>query len=451
MKMSYGLQMLQTQKLALTPELRQAIEILQYNSIELNDHIKDEILENPLLEMVEEVSIKDMDLDAFAKRYFSNQYYEPQDINEDRKDDFLNFIPKSDSLREHLLFQLQFTLLDEVHKKVAVYLIENIDDNGYLEYDQDFVMDRFKIDESRIEDIVQTIQTFEPLGVGARNIRECLLIQMEYLDIDESDLAYVIVKDHLDELANNRLMNIAKHLERTILEVQEAVDYIRHLEPKPGRAYSSIKDIRFVKPDVTINLVEGEYQISVNEYTAPKLRISQYYKELLERQELDPKVKEYVHHKIQSALYLIKSIDQRKSTINRVVEAILAYQKDFFSKGKMYLKTMTLKDIAEVVGVHESTVSRAVSGKYMQCPSGLFELKYFFQSGVNSLYGEGISSETIKMSIREMVEKEDPKKPLSDQQISNELNVMGIKISRRTIAKYRDEMGILGSSKRKRF
>jgi RNA polymerase sigma-54 factor len=450
MKIGYGLNLVQTQKLALTPELRQAIEILQYNSIELNEHIKDEMLENPILEKNEQTEIKDIDISIFSKRYFgsNSDYYESIDYEE--SEDYINFIPDVDNLRDHLESQLQFTLLDEKTKEVAVYLIETIDDNGYLHYDLNNVLEKFKVSENEIEEIVQTIQTFEPLGVGARTIKECLLIQLYQLSL-EDDLPYLIVEEHLDDLANNRLLNIAKEQNRTIMDVQKAVDRIRQLEPKPGRVFSSLRDVRYIKPDVTLVKTEGVYNIIINDFTAPKLRISRYYKDLIENKMPDEAVKAYVEKKIHSALYLIKSIEQRKSTIHRVVEAILDYQKDFFEKGRMYLKTMTLKDIAEIVEVHESTVSRAISGKYLQCAGGLYELKFFFQSGVNSLYGGGISSETIKMSIKEMINNEDPKKPLSDQHISNELNLLGIKISRRTIAKYRDELNIPGSSKRKRF
>ena len=448
MKMNYGLNLIQTQKLALTPELRQAIEILQYNSIELNDHIKNEMLENPLLESVEDVPMKEIDLDVFSKKYFSGDYYEKIDYEE--KEDYISIIPQTDSLIDHLIFQLQFTILDNRKQKIAMFLIENIDENGYLKYDEEHVINKFKVLNSEIEEIVQTIQTFEPIGVGARNIQECLLIQLNYLSLEDK-LPIKIVKYHLEDLANNRLLNISKSLNKNIIEIQDAVDFVRKLEPKPGRLYSSMKGNRYIKPDVTIMKDNGEYTIVVTDYTAPKLRLSKYYKELMEKQTLDPQVKEYIQKKIRSALFLIKSIEQRKSTIYKVVEAIIDYQRDFFDKGKMYLKTMTLKDISEIIEVHESTVSRAVNGKYLQSPSGLYELKYFFQSGVSTLYGEGISSETIKISIKEMIEKEEPSKPISDQQISNELNLLGIKISRRTIAKYRDEVGILGSSKRKRY
>lgn len=450
MKISYGLNLIQTQKLALTPELRQAIEILQYNSVELNEHIKNEMMENPLLETNEKIEIKDIDINVFSKKYFgsSSDYYETVDYEE--KEDYINFIPQVDSLHDHLEAQLQFTLLDEKKRDIAMYLIETIDDNGYLKYDQKIIEERFDVDESEIEDIIETIQTFEPVGVGARTIKECLLIQLLHMSL-EDELPLLIVEEHLEDLANNRLLNISKALDRTIVDIQIATDFIRRLEPKPGRVYSTMKGNRYIKPDVTLMKIDGEYSIIINDYTAPKLRISKYYKDLINQEKIDDNVKEYVQKKIHSALYLIKSIEQRKSTIYRVVEAIVEYQGDFFEKGRMYLKTMTLKDISEKIEVHESTVSRAINGKYLQTASGLYELKFFFQSGVNSLYGEGISSETIKMSIKEMIDKEDPSKPLSDQHISNELNLLGIKISRRTIAKYRDDLNISGSSKRKRF
>jgi len=448
MDIKYGLNLIQTQKLVLTPELRQAIEILQYNSTELNDLIENEMLDNPLLESNENFDLNDAELRMFVKKYYNTNYYEP--INNEEKEDMLNFVPKEDTLREHLIFQLQFTLLEPDKKKIAVFLIENIDDNGYLKYIESVVMKKFKVEPDVIEEIVQTIQTFEPYGVGARDIKECLLIQLYHLE-SSSEIEKEIVKNHLDNIANNRLMNISKDLNITIFEVQKAVDSIRKLEPKPGRIYSSIKNVRFVKPDVTVLKEKGEYTILVNDFTAPKLKISKYYKELIDKDTIDPKVREYIVGKINMGLKLIKSIEQRRSTIYKVVEAIMEYQKDYFEKGKMYLKTMTLKDIAEKIDMHESTVSRAINGKYMQCGSGLFELKFFFQSGVTSLYGEGISSETIKIYIKDMIEKENTSKPISDQEMSNELNLMGIKISRRTIAKYRDDLFIASSSKRKRF
>ena len=337
--------------------------------------------------------------------------------------------------------------------KIAKYIIENIDSNGYLDLENEIIAKEFSIKEDKIENIINTIQTFEPLGICARSLEECLLIQANIKYEDDKIVKKIIkkiIKNHLEDLACNRISAIAKELNENIKVVQDACDKIKKFEPKPGRLFSSMKDVKYIVPDVIVKKVDGEYKIIVSESTAPRLYINKFYRSLLSA-EINDDATKYIKEKLNSALKVIRSIEQRKNTIYRVVKSIIDYQMDFFEKGPMYLRTLTLKDIADEIEMHESTVSRAISGKYMQCPNGLFEIKYFFQSGVSSSFGEGVSSESIKMLIKEMIEKENPKKPISDQYISNELNELGIKVSRRTIAKYRDELGILSSSKRKRY
>lgn len=474
MKMNFNLNLAQTQKLVMTPELKQAIEILQFNSLELNEFIVEELLNNPILQKndadgeSQSLSSVDESIDRYEKKDEKDDIYEKIDwkevagdysfsngeggkINYSKEDDinYDNFVADEETLIDHLLFQLQLTVLSNEDREIAKYIIENINPNGYLELNVEHATKELKISEGELEYVIKTIQTFEPLGVCARNLNECLAIQAE-IKFEEDPLILDIINNYLNDLASNRLNVISKALNISSDQVQKYADMIRTLEPKPGGAYSSMRDIRYVSPDVFVKKENGEYIITVNESSAPKLRINKFYKELLNG-DINDQASEYISKKLSSALKIIKSIEQRRNTIYKVVEAIIEHQFDFFEKGNMYLKTLTLKDIAEDIGVHESTVSRAVNGKYMQCPSGLYEIKFFFQSGVSGSFGEGVSSESIKVIIKELIDDEDPKKPISDQNISNELNTLGIKVSRRTIAKYRDEMFIPASSKRKRY
>jgi RNA polymerase sigma-54 factor len=467
MRMSYNLNLEQTQKLIMTPELKQAIEILQYNSLELNQFIQEELMTNPVLEPYQvkgendslgdadkdNNSEKEMDWKELFSEYDDFRYKNKNRIRtyEDREEtSFDNYLSTETTLIDHLLFQLQFTTLRGKYKVAGKYIVENIDSNGYLQITNEEVAKKFNLSIEEVEDIIKIIQSFDPVGIGARDLKECLLIQLHHNNI-QNEIAYKIVKNFLEELAANKISYISKKLDISAHKVQEAADLIKTLEPKPGRLFSSLRDVRYITPDVTVEKVDGEYIVVVKDSTAPRLFINSYYKKLLMGKEVEMGTSSYINKKLNSALKIIKSIQQRRNTIYKVVKAIINHQVDFFDKGMMYLKPLTLKEIADEIGVHESTVSRAVNGKYMQCPRGTFELKYFFQSGVSSTFGDGISAESIKSIIKDLIDKEDPKKPLSDQVLSNELNKIGIKISRRTVAKYRDEMQIPSSSKRKRY
>lgn len=464
MKLSYNLNLQQTQKLVMTPELKQSIEILQYSAIELNEFINDALLTNPILDKTDDSKeekkpdSKESELtdkldkidwnqvsDDIQIRSTTRKYQESSDhVNYD------NFIASEVTLHDHLLQQLQYTLIEDHHMPVATYIIQCIDPSGYLHMDNAYVMEHFNLDDDSLEELILTIQTFDPVGVGARDLSECLLIQAVYKEIHDK-VIYSVISDYLEDVGANRLGKIAKELDVSIDDVKSAVDQIKCLEPKPGRSFASLKDIAYIKADVTLRKINDEYTILVNESTAPKLFINSFYKKMLNEASVNEKASEYITKKLSAAMRLIKSIEQRRNTIYRVVEAILEYQYDFFEKGPIYLKTLTLKTIADQIGVHESTVSRATSGKYIQCPTGLFELKYFFQSGVATNRGDGVSSESIKIIIKEMIEKEPKTKPLSDQNISLEFDKIGVKISRRTVAKYRTELGIPSTSKRKIF
>ena len=470
MKMNFNLNLVQSQKLVMTPELKQAIEILQFNSVELNDFIQEEMLSNPVLknenqpnthgeeqpiqpvdhqktldtkEIFDKIDWKDT-TDEYRNERYSRYQGDQDEMNYD------NFVASEDTLIDYLIGQLELSTLERADKEVARFLIQMVGDNGYIDVPLNEVADRFNLSEEKVEDILFFLQSFEPQGVCARDLRECLLIQLSNGSIVDP-VARDIVDNYLDDLGKNKLSKIAKALNVDIEEVKDAIDTIKTLEPKPGRMFASLRSVRYVTPDVYIKKMDGEYIVVVNDTTAPRLRISNFYKKMLTEADVNENAVEYINKKLVDALKLIKSIEQRRNTIYRVVEAILKAQYDFFEKGPVHLKTLTLKDIADEVGVHESTVSRAVNGKYLQCPRGLYEIKYFFQSGVSSVYGDGVSAESIKTVIKDLIDNENPKKPLSDQHVSDELNKLGIKISRRTVAKYRDELGILSTSKRKSY
>lgn len=484
MKMNMNLNMVQTQKLIMTAELKQAIEILQYNTAELKEFIQEELMTNPVLQLqssdetpglasgpgtegataespgsekVPDAAKLDQahDLDNINWREVSRGMTRERGsgiVTEASDDEFSyeSFLPTKESLMDHLMFQLCMSDLKGLDLEIAQFLIENLDKNGYLDLTAAEVLEKFPVAEDDFERILGVIQTFDPLGVGARDLSECLRLQLQADGSELHLLAAKIIHHHLQDLANNRIQNISKALGAGPDKIQEACDLVRSLEPKPGRAFSADDETRYVVPDVVIAKHEEEYVILVSDATAPKLYINDFYRRILESDQ-ENAASEYISKKLSAAMKLIKSIEQRRNTIYRVVEAILEHQAEFFERGPMYLKTLTLRDIAERIGVHESTVSRAVSGKYLQCPHGIFEIKYFFQSGVSSEMGESVSSESIKKIMKELVDREDPKKPLSDQQLMEELNQIGIMISRRTVAKYRDELFIPSSSRRKRF
>lgn len=464
MRLSYNLNLEQTQKLVMTPELKQAIEILQYNSVELKDFIQQELVNNPVLEPGQQKNEAEyeqkkeskeqddiVDMKKLLSEYDSSKYKNRAGVYEEKEGtSFENYLSTETTLTDHLLFQLQFTLLKGKEKIIGKYIIENIDENGYLQINNEEICNKFNIQDSEAESIVSIVQTFDPVGVAARSLKECLIIQLRQNNVEE-EIIYRIINDHLDDLANNKINNIAKKLDISLERVQEVGDFIKTLEPKPGRIFSSSRDVRYVTPDVTVEKVNNEYIVIVRDTAAPRLTINHYYRKLLLNKEMEENTSSYINKKLNSALKLIRCIQQRRNTIYKVVKAIVNYQIDFFDRGVIHLKPLTLKEIADEIGVHESTVSRAINGKYMQCPRGIYELKYFFQSGVSSALGEGVSAESIKSIIKDLIQNENPKKPFSDQAISNELNKTGVKISRRTVAKYRDELNIPSSSKRRRY
>lgn len=459
MKLGYDLALEQVQKLVMTPELRQAIQLLQFNCQELNEYIKQQIEENPLLDPVDTVEEyeciddynnrrEEIDWKEYIGKYDDISYRPEQDKNV-KEYNYENFISYSSTLKDSLLFQLNVSHLDDNSRRIGELIIENIDENGYLIAEVGQIASILGAEVEEVENVLSFIQSFEPLGVGARNLKECLLIQVRASECKHPKIELVI-EEYLEDIAHNRLAKIAKELDLDLKEVQDISDYIKTLEPKPGRGFADNTDqVKFITPDVTIEYVDGEYIIILNDVTGPRLNINNFYKEIL-RKGNDPKAKEYLSEKLNAAMWIIRGIEQRRATIYNVVESILKFQRDFFEHGEKALKPLTLKEVADDINMHESTVSRATNGKYVQTPRGLFELKYFFSSSLSTNRGE-VSSTSIKAIIKEIIEEEDPKKPYSDQKISEMLKRKGISISRRTVAKYRDELGIPSSTLRRRY
>lgn len=468
MRMGVGITQEQTQKLLMTPELRMAIKILQFSALELAEYIEQELTENPVLEVRDESEEPDggdaetSKAESTEKEKFEIEWqdyfaegsdlgYQQEGRLTNREEmRFENFLAAAPSLPEHLTLQLNLSGLSPAEKDVGEFLIGNIGANGYLECTPAEAAAACGLAEDVAEQVLKVIQAFDPPGVGARNLKECLLIQCEQLSLGQTILPAVIA-NYLKDLADGRLTRVAEALGVPVQEVQQAVDRLRTLDPKPGRNFSHGDNTRYIVPDVIVERVNGEYVILVNDLTTPRLGVSPMYRDILSKKISDPETAKYIEQKLNSALWVVKSIEQRRLTLYKVSQSLVEMQRDFLDKGVKYLKPLNLKHVAQALELHESTISRATSNKYMQTPQGVFEMKYFFTGGVETTDGTMASSETIKRTIRDMVGAEDSAKPLSDQKIADLLNGQGIEISRRTVAKYRDEISIPSTGKRKRY
>lgn len=458
MRVDYGLKLELQQKLVMTPQLRQAIAILQLSSLELAEMVEQELLENPVLELEEktsgEVSEEEI-VDDQLKKYFDWAEYFNDGTDTgysapvaDDKPPFSSFVAAGSTLQDHLEFQLHLAVLDDTARHIGRYLIGCIDDNGYLCGSITEAADNLKVSPQTVEEVLKLIQTFDPAGVGARDLRECLAIQVELRGITDG-LAAAIIDKYLDEVAAGHYKNIADKMDCTPHDVQQAVDLIRTLDPKPGRAFAGGNQPWYIVPDVSIERVSGNYVIIINDNNVPHLTINPYYRRVV--RDADSEAKKFVEGRINAAVWLLKSIEQRRRTLYNVVSTIIELQRDFFDHGPKHLRPLTMKRVADQLGIHESTVSRAIANKYAETPHGLFSLRAFFSAGLQSMDGVGLSAATVKRLIKEMTIQEDPAHPLSDQTIAEALAGRGITVSRRTVAKYREELGIQSSAKRKRY
>lgn len=334
-------------------------------------------------------------------------------------------------------------------KRIASYLIGNLNESGYLDIPLHEAAENLGVPEEKVEHGLRLVQSLDPAGVGARELRECLTLQLKRMG-EADPLVYRVVQDHLEDLAANRCQKVAAQLQVDPTMVQMIFDMIRLLDPKPGSQFHHDQP-RFIIPDVTVERVEGEYVVLVNDQATPRLSINGYYEKLIRSRQEQDDAKQFIHDKLNAAMWLIRSLEQRRMTLYRVMEAVVQAQRDFFDHGLTRLRPLTLREIAERLDLHESTISRATNNKYVQTPRGIFELKYFFTSGVGMEDGGSASSESVKLMIKNLIEEEDKKKPLSDQILAEKLKKEGISISRRTVAKYREEIRIPSSAKRKRL
>ncbi|KUG03842.1 rna polymerase sigma-54 factor rpon [hydrocarbon metagenome] len=449
----------QQQKLMMTPELRQAIAILQMSTIELSEYIEQELQENPFLEVkepeenneAEQVSPETDNKIEEMVEYYNDRDIEYTPANREESPSLENFLTKRPSLYEHLEFQLRLSSTEEPDLVIGNYLIGSIDRTGYLCVDLNEVAANLKVPIEKVEEVLTMIQSFHPHGVGARDLSECLLLQLSYYNKEDS-IATRIIKHHMEDLAKSKLNKIAQALSISVNEVQDVCDLIRTLDPKPGLQYSGYDEVKYIMPDVFVEKVEGEYVVIVNDLNFPRLIVNNVYKRILHQTDnFSQDAKKYLEDKMGSAIWLIRSIEQRRMTLYKVARSIVDIQTEFLDNGVEYMKPLNLRKVAEAVDVHESTVSRATTNKYIQTPQGLFELKYFFSTGVESYGSSKVSSKSIKHMLEEIISAEDSSKPLSDEAISKLLKQKGIRISRRTVAKYRQEMRIPSTMARKRY
>lgn len=462
-----------TQQPIMTPQLQQAIKLLQLSRMELTDLVRQEQEENPVLEEVNVVSVETEPIET----NYETMTAAPPEVKENHKEDefpsmdwrkerfssrgrgsgdeddrptFENFLTKKETLSDHLLWQLRLNNLSEEECLIGTLIIGNLNEDGFLQVTLEEIVSQSGFDLSTVDKVLKKIQAFDPPGVAARDLRECLLLQAQQLYPDKV-LIKKIIQDYLGQLAKRHYQEIAKELGVQLEEVVQATRLIIELDPKPGRGYND-ETIPYIIPDVYVYKIGDEYAVVLSEDGLPKLRINRYYRDILrEPAQSAGEAKEYINEKIRSALWLIKSIHQRQRTIYRVTKSIVRFQREFLDKGVSCLKPMILKDVAVDVDMHESTISRVTSNKYVHTPQGIFELKYFFNSSINTVRGENVASESVKEKIREILSKENPHKPYSDQEIVEILKEQEILIARRTVTKYREILGILPSTRRKQM
>ncbi|GFO54229.1 RNA polymerase sigma-54 factor [Geomonas sp. Red276] len=506
-------QMKLSQQLVMTPQLQQAIKLLQLSRLELQDVVRQELEENPVLDEVldqeeirepEQLEIREKELepespandfqevrageetretdwDSYIDGYnysSGEQYYDDED-----RPSFENLLTKKSTLFDHLIWQLSLTRLTERETVVGAEIIGNIDEDGYLRASLEDVAaacvrvppfteevlewsglaadaPEEKLQEAAdafaesvlvplAQSVLKRIQEFDPVGVGSRDLRECLLLQVQSLGMGGT-LVEALLRDHLKDLEARRYKQAAKVLGVDVNDILAASRIIAELDPKPGRLFGS-DDVQYISADIFVHKVGDEYVVVLNDEGMPNLRINPLYApDAKSSRSVDKQAEEYIGEKMRSAIWLIKSIQQRQRTIFKVAKSLVKFQRDFLDRGIEYLKPLVLRDIAEDIGMHESTISRVTTNKYMQTPQGLFELKYFFNSGISTGEGDFIASESVKSKIKELVDAEDPKRPYSDQRLAELLSTHNIVIARRTVTKYREMLRIGSSSERKK-
>ena len=469
-----------SQRLVMTPSLQQAIKLLQMSRLELQEVLTQEVVENPVLEEQDEAvepegaaesarqtedapprsdgaapaekerdSFEEIDFNSYFEDYLDSAYNPRQYQEQPEEFSLENILTRPEGLPEHLSWQLSMSEASPAVREIAGYLVGNIDEDGYLRVSREEIRQAHYENEADVEAAVALVRSLDPPGVGAFDLPDCLLLQLKALGI-ENPLIETIIRDHWPAFLNRQFAPLAKTLSVGMSEIQAAFEIIKNLEPKPGRKYSSERTI-YVEPDVFVRKIGDEYVIQLSEDGLPKLRISAAYRKLLRggNGAIGSEAANYLKEKMRSAIWLIKSLDQRQRTIYKVADSIVRHQRAFLDHGIEHLRPLVLRDVANDIGMHESTVSRVVSNKYIHTPRGLLPMKYFFHSGIDSSSGDDVSSLSIKNKISRIVQDEDGRRPHSDARIMQKLRAEGIQIARRTVAKYREELRIPSSSQRK--
>lgn len=483
-----------SQQLVITPQLQQAIKLLQLTRLELQTLVQQELVENPVLEETpdepseeevaeeasqitepaalvheakdqptEEVSSEtkdfkepsDFDWENYIGAYNTAEMTAPTTVKREvlSAEDlptFENTATGKESLQDHLLWQLHMSNWDRDQVEIAEEIIGSINDDGYLSLSIAEMAEKAGVDPAQIEKVLKKVQGFDPIGVGARDLAECLSLQIDQLG-DDLPKNYLrrIVSNHMNDLERKNYPAIAKACGLSEEKVAELVHVVSCLEPKPGRPYGG-EAPQYIVPDVHVNKLIDDYIVTLNDEGLPRLQISSFYRNAMMQKKVPEQTKDYIQNKLRSAVWLIKSIHQRQKTLYKVTSSIVKFQKEFFDKGPEALKPLILRDVAQDIGMHESTVSRVTTRKYAQTPRGLFELKYFFNTKMPLSTGESTTSESIKNEIKKLIDGEDPRKPYSDQEIVELLTGAKIQVARRTVAKYREMIGISSSSRRRR-
>jgi RNA polymerase sigma-54 factor len=477
MAMEMRQQLKMSQQLVMTPQLQQAIKLLQLTRLELQDVVRQELEENPLLEETLEAdeireteqaelseseetpdvasddfkevetgdeTLRDWDSYLDGYTYSSGEQYRD---DEDRPS-FENLLTKRGTLTDHLLWQLHMGHFSDEEVSIGEELIGNVDEDGYLRASLEEIATACSLEESSVTSVLVRIQEFDPCGVAARSVQECLLIQARFMGMQGSVVERILLHN-LKDLETRKYKQIARDLGVDFNQILMAAKIIEGFDPKPGSMYNS-EDAQYISADIFVYKVGDEYLVMLNDEGLPNLKVSPYYAEAKSNGMVDSKADEYINEKVRSAMWLIKSIQQRQRTIYKVAKSIIRFQREFLDHGIEFLRPLVLRDVADDIGMHESTISRVTTNKYMQTPQGLFELKYFFNSGLSTSDGDFVASESVKNRIKEIIEKEDTKKPLSDQKIADMLSVQTVNIARRTVTKYREILKLGSSSERKR-
>jgi RNA polymerase sigma-54 factor len=476
MEMKHGLSMQQKPTLIMTQRLQQALKLLQMPTLELQQALKAELERNPLLEEVDEIE-EVQEIEEIKKEEGQDGEGEPVETAEPDKNQEVDWnelwpdnyeipsAPRTDdpdaefyervpvtrrSLGDHLIDQLRLLERSEEDLAIGEYLIGSIDENGYLQTTVEEVAETFAVGPDKVEEVLAEIQKFEPAGVGARNLQECLWIQLVQRK-QEDTLAGRVVQEQFENLLAKRFGEIARGLKCTVEDVQGAGDLIATLDPRPGQEIAA-EDTKYVTPDLIVDRVSGEFVVSLNDRNVPRLRISQAYQQMLRNKSAgQDETRKFISDKLNSAKWLIQTIEQRRKTMIKVMRRIVEEQREFFERGVEGLKPLTLQQIANQIGMHESTVSRVTTNKYVQTPRGVFELKYFFSSGLATEEGDDVSAKVAKDKILTLINNEDKKDPLSDQRIAEILHEQGLRIARRTVAKYREALRLLPARARRRY